>query len=189
MTKKKLKTKKARLNFYSFPQMHKEDTFYLGEIVGKFSFKGEVLIKLDTDKPEQYLEKESVFVEFHNQLIPFFIEQSYLQKSKLLRVKFESIDTETQAKELLKKEVFLPLTELPKLKSHQFYFHEVLGYQLIDKTFGKVGILTSINDNTPQPLLLVDHQETEVLIPLNDHFIDKIDKPERIIYLDLPERI
>ena len=128
--------------------MQKEDCFYLGKIVRKYSFKGELLIKLDTDQPEIYKNLDAVFIFVGNSLIPFFIERSQLHKSDLLRVKFEEISTEEDANALLKSDVYLPLELLPKLEGNKFYFHEVIGFIVKDVNFGNVGIIKGINDTT-----------------------------------------
>lgn len=167
--------------------MNKEDCFYLGKIVSKFSFKGEVLVKLDTDDPESFLEMESVFIDMNKNLIPFFIEKSSLQKSNLLRLKFEEITSEEDADRILKKELYLPLSFLPELQYDQFYFHEVIGFKVTDKLFGDVGILKGVNDSTPQALFEIERDGKEILVPVNDDFIDKLDKPNKTIHLDVPE--
>tara|TARA_B000000441_G_C21530080_1_gene225506 strand:- start:59 stop:586 length:528 start_codon:yes stop_codon:yes gene_type:complete len=167
--------------------MRKEDCFYLGKIVSKFSFKGEVLVKLDTNDPESFLEMESVFIDMNKNLIPFFIEKSSLQKSNLLRIKFEEITAEEDADRILKKELYLPLSFLPELENDQFYFHEVIGFKVTDKNFGEVGILKSINDSTPQALFEIEHEGNEILVPVNDDFIDKLDRPNKTLHLNVPE--
>lgn len=164
-----------------------DDCFYLGKIVRKYSFKGELLIKLDTDQPEIYEHLDAVFIFVRNSLIPFFIEQSQLHKSDLLRVKFEEVTTEEDADALLKSDVYLPLDLLPKLEGNKFYFHEVIGFTIIDNNFGTVGVIKGINDNTSQALFEIDREGVEILIPMNDEFIKKIDRVSKTITVETPE--
>jgi 16S rRNA processing protein RimM len=167
--------------------MQKEDCFYLGKIVKKYSFKGELLAKLDTDQPELYEHLDAMFVQVRNNLIPFFIESSQLHKSELLRIKFEDVDTEADADALLKSELYLPMELLPKLEGNKFYFHEVIGFKITDKNFGDVGIIKAINDSTAQPLFVVDRNGVEILIPMNDEFILEVDRAQKTIVMETPE--
>lgn len=167
--------------------MQKEDCFYLGKIVKKYSFKGEVLAKLDTDQPELYENLDSILVELRGNLIPFFIERSQLHKSELLRIKFEEVDTEQDADSILKSELYLPLDFLPKLEGDKFYFHEVIGFIMEDINFGKVGTIKGINDSTSQALFEIDREGIEILIPLNDKFIKKVDRKNKTILVETPE--
>ena len=164
-----------------------EDCFYLGKIVRKYSFHGELLIKLDTDQPELYENLEAVFIDYRNTFIPFFIESSQLHKSDLLRVQFEDVHTEAEADSLLKSDVYLPLEFLPKLEGNKFYFHEVIGFGIEDVNFGKVGIIKGINDSTAQALFEIDKDGKEILIPVNDQFIVKVDRTKKTVIVDTPE--
>ncbi|AJR02613.1 ribosome maturation factor RimM [Siansivirga zeaxanthinifaciens] len=167
--------------------MKKDDCFYLGKIVKKYSFKGELLIKLDTDQPELYEELDALFLDINNNLIPYFIESSQLHKSNLLRVQFEDVETEADAEALIKTEVFLPLEFLPKLEGNKFYFHEIIGFKMMDENYGIVGEITGVNDSTSQSLFEVENQGREILIPMNDEFIVRVERDTKTIVVNTPE--
>ncbi|WP_044402004.1 ribosome maturation factor RimM [Lacinutrix sp. Hel_I_90] len=167
--------------------MTKEECFFLGKIVKKYSFKGELLIKLDTDEPDLYENLDSIFIDLRGNLIPFFLESSQLHKSELLRVKFEDVETEADADALIKSDCYLPLSFLPELEDDKFYFHEIIGYKVEDKNFGSVGIITGVNDTTAQSLFEIDRDGVQILIPMNDAFISKVDKKNKTIFVDTPE--
>lgn len=164
-----------------------EDCFYLGKIVRKYSFNGELLIKLDTDQPELYENLDAVFISYRNTFIPFFIESSQLHKSDLLRVQFEDVTTEADADSLLKSDVYLPLEFLPKLEGNKFYFHEVIGFSIEDKNYGPVGTITGVNDSTAQALFEIEKDGKEILIPINDAFIVTLDRKKKTIIVNTPQ--
>lgn len=167
--------------------MRKEDCFYLGKIAKKFSYKGEVLAWLDTDDPGFFENMESVFVEINNHLVPFFIVESRLHKNEFLRVKFEDIDSEEAAEKILGHALYLPLTALPKLEGDKFYFHEVIGFTAEDQRLGDIGTIVGINDSSAQPLFEIKKGDIEILVPMIDQFIVKVDRENKKIVLNTPE--
>ena len=161
--------------------------FLFSKIAKKFSFKGEVLLYLDTDEPEIYENLESVFVEINKNLVPYFIENSSLHKNDFLRVKFEDVENEADADAIMGCELYLPLSFLPKLEGNQFYYHEVIGFEIEDQRLGVFGKIVSINDSTAQPLFEVLNGAVEMLIPMIDHFLVKIDRENKKVIMNLPE--
>ncbi|RKR14437.1 16S rRNA processing protein RimM [Maribacter vaceletii] len=167
--------------------MQKEECFYLGKIVSKYSFKGEVLVKLDTDDPETYENMESVFVSLGNNLVPFFIDKCRLHKSNLLRIDFEEVKTESDADRIMGSKLYLPLAMLPKLTGNKFYFHEIIGFNVHDSIHGNIGTITGVNDTTSQALFEIEKEDKQILIPVRDEIITKLDRETKTIYVTTPE--
>jgi len=168
--------------------MKKEEAYYLGKIIKPYGIKGEVLVKLDTDEPENYEGMESVFLEIGGKLVPFFINDSFLHKSLLLRVDFEDVDSIEQAEKLVGRKLYLPLSELPELTGKNFYYHEILGFKAIDKRLGPIGLIKSVNDMAAQPYMIILHPEgKEILVPIHNDMIEKVDREQKEMHLTLPD--
>ena len=76
---------------------------------------------------------------------------------------------------------------LPKLEGNQFYYHEVIGFSLIDRIHGDIGVVQSINDSASQVLFEVLKGEKQLLIPLNDEIIKEVDRKAKTIAIDAPD--
>ncbi len=167
--------------------MKKEDCFYLGKIAKKYSFKGEVVLKLDTDEPEIYENLEAILIDFGNHMVPYFIEKSLFQKGNQLRIQFEEVYSEQEADKIIKKDAYLPLNLLPKLEGDQFYYHEITGFLLEDVNYGAIGPIDSVNDSSSQPLFVIKTDSDDILIPMVDDFIEKIDRQNKKVIVKTPE--
>ncbi|MDI9859801.1 MULTISPECIES: ribosome maturation factor RimM [Flectobacillus] len=166
--------------------MTKEDCFELGKITKTHGVKGEVILWLDVDFPEDYEEMDSVFLEVRGELVPFFMDSYQLRGNRAI-VKFEDCDTFEKAEELLNLQAFLPLEVLPELDGEQFYYHEVIGFQVIDEKLGALGLVQTVYAMQAQDLLVMSYQNKEVLIPVDPEIVLGADKEAQTLQVNLPE--
>lgn len=168
--------------------MKLDELFQLGKIVRTFGSKGEVVIQLETDSPGRYKNLESVFIKINENLVPFFIEKIQLRLNNQAVIKFLDTDSIDDTSLIMNCSLFLPIDLLPKLKGkNTFYYHEITGYEVIDLNRGSIGTVTSVLELPKQALLEINSNGKEVLIPIADEIIKKIDKKTRQISIEAPE--
>ena len=164
--------------------MNIENCYYLGKITKTWGVKGQLVLFLDVDDPEAYADLDSAFVEIKGQLIPHFFHIDSITGNKAVAT-FEELTSE-QATSLVGHEMYLPLDLLPKLEGNQFYFHEVKGFRVIDSVYGDIGVLEQVIDYPAQPLFQIMKNGTEVLVPVIDQVIDRVDRELKTIFITAP---
>ena len=139
-------------------------------------------ISLNFEKLEYLLiEKEGI-------LIPFFVEKISSYKSNNFLIEFEDIKNEDEAKKLLNSNVFTSY-KLIYENTEVSLEKKIIGFKIIDKQFGDLGNIQTINNQSSQALVFVKNNNKEFCFPLEDHFIDSIEIEQKIVYTKIPEEI
>ncbi len=177
--------------FYNFvnymDQISKSDCIEVGYIQKPHGLKGEVILAFDQEFGETFEDLELILVEVDGGLVPFFIEFEGFRfkndESAICKLTF--IDSFTAAKELVGCKVFVfehevIETDEPGVTS------ALIGMTAFDEKFGKIGLISRADDFSGNLVITVNHQKSEVLIPLSDEIISSIDEQNREIYLNCP---
>ena len=162
--------------------MKKEECFFLGTISKKHGYKGELNIKLDINS-KNFKELSHLFIEIDGSLVPFFISSFRFKNNNFGLLKLEDINNDQDCQNLIGKSVYVPLEFLPENENQGLQF---INYKLIDSIHGELGIIVSLIENNGQSLLVVEHQNKEILIPLAQPYIQKIDKTNQELFLNIP---
>jgi len=167
--------------------MAKQEFFYLGYVQKMHASDGRLKIKLDVDDPQAYSGLDALFIKIGVSQVPFFIEELTLQANGLAIVALEDVDNPEQAEVLTGKEIYLPREALPELKDNQFYYHEIKGFNVIDEVHGELGRVEEVLEYPGQDLIQLFYLGNEILIPVNDDTILRVDRVNQKLFVRMPE--
>jgi 16S rRNA processing protein RimM len=171
--------------------MNLDACYYLGYTAKVHGKNGDIIVKLNVDFPEEYQNLESVFIQLNEKdstLVPFFLSTAKLQKNDTLKIKIEEVNDAIEAKKLVGKQLYLPLNTLPPLTGNQFYYHEVIGFTVIDTNKGEVGKIIRVLDYPTQAIFEIHNADgKEILVPITDEVIIVVDRKTKIININAPE--
>lgn len=164
-----------------------DDCYYVGTIGKAHGILGEVKALLDVDELDEYTEMESVYLLRRNKLTPFFIESIRVNGPKHLLIRFRGIHDREDADALAGSDIYLPLDLLPELGPGQFYYHEVLGYDVVDKTLGNLGKVLRFEEMPQNDLMVMAYKDVEVLIPVSWDVVLEARHDDKQVITQLPE--
>ena len=166
--------------------MADKNFYYLGTLTKPFGLKGELCAFFDVDDCERYLDLTAVFIETDGEMLPYMIENLQYRENNQFIIKLQDVEMDN-VREFVQTDMYLPLSQLPKLSGNRFYFHEVIGFKVVDEQLGEIGVCKDFMELANNPLMQVDHNGSEILIPASQQFVTSVDRENKILHVTTPE--
>jgi 16S rRNA processing protein RimM len=166
--------------------LKKDDLIQIGHFAKPHGIKGEISLVTDyeiagiaaVDDPYLVCDMDGIPV-------PFFIESCRPKNNTAVLVGLADIDSEDKAKLFTGKPAYVPSDMLPSDDEAVPEWKYLTGYRVTDDRTGEIGTVSYVDDHTTNILLIVDRDDTEILIPAA--LIIALDRERKRIEVSLPE--
>ncbi len=162
------------------------DYIHIGTIVATRGLSGEMVIVHELGKQLNRENIPALFIERNRKnFIPYFIESTQDKNEKEAYLQLEGVDRKETAQALVRKKVYLEKNTfegLVKPDSALYY----LGFTLFDRNEKELGEIVEISRLPTQLIAHVNERGNELLIPLTQQTIERIDRANKIIFVTLP---
>ena len=160
--------------------------FKIGKFVAVFGLKGELLLKHTLGKKTSLKGLQAIFIEEKkDSFLPWFMESAKIKSETEVYIKLEGIDTRESAMRLTQKEVWLPEIDFKKFAAKSAPV-SLLSYTIINQK-ETVGEILEVIEQPHQLLCRLEIKNKEVLIPLNEDTLKKIDHKTKQVFVKLPD--
>ncbi|HZZ76036.1 MAG TPA: 16S rRNA processing protein RimM, partial [Puia sp.] len=158
----------------------------IGKIVSAFGLKGDMIVLHRLGKKIAVSKIKVIFLEQKkDELLPYFIENIRKKGADELYLKLEGIDNKESATKFLRREVWLDEDEI---LTHTYKNNPIswVGYRILDE--GKdLGPILEVIEQPHQVLCRLEINAKEVLIPINEQTLNKVDHKNKTVLLSLPD--
>lgn len=158
----------------------------IGKIVAVYGLKGELLLKHELGKKTSLKGLQAIFIEDKkDSFLPWFITAATMKSEDEIYLKLEGIDTREAAGKFTRKKIWLPEADYKKFASKKSPAG-LLGYTIVDQGQA-LGPILEVIEQPHQLLCRLDIQGKEVLIPLHEDSLEKVDHRKKQVLVELPE--
>lgn len=163
-----------------------DEHIHIGKLVATVGLKGELLLKHMLGKKTIFKQGEVLFIETEKNIqLPYFIEKSNSKSNTETILQFEGITTKESAAKFLQKKIWLAKDIFEKHVSKTAPVN-LIGFSVVHN-HNKLGEVEAVIEQPQQILLQITMQKKEVLIPLHEKTLKKIDRKKKQVHVTLPE--
>jgi 16S rRNA processing protein RimM len=160
--------------------------FKAGKLVAVHGLKGELVFKHELGKKTSLKDLKAIFIEDRkDSFLPWFIESAKARSANEVLLKLETINTREAAAKLSQKEIWLTEEDFKSYSSRSAPAN-LLGYTIINNK-EKLSEILEVIEQPHQLLCRIELNKKEVLIPINEGFLKKIDHKKKEVIVQLPE--
>jgi len=160
--------------------------FKAGKLVAVHGLKGELILKHELGKKSSLKDVKAIFIEDKkDSFFPWFIETAKAKSADEVLLKLETIDTREAAAKISQKEIWLTEEDFKKLSAKSAPAN-LLGYTIINNK-ERLSEVLEVIEQPHQMLCRIEINKKEVLIPINESFLKKIDHKKKEVIVELPE--
>ena len=160
--------------------------FNIGKLVAAHGLKGELILLHDLGKKTSLKGLATIFIEDKkNSFLPWFIESAQIKSEKEICIKLEGLESRELAMKLVSKKVWLPEADHKKFAAKTSPA-SILGYMIIHEG-EELGLVLEVIQQPQQLLCRLEIKGKEVLIPLHEESLQKIDHRKKQVVVSLPE--
>ncbi len=160
--------------------MEEKNFVIVGKIEDAFGYDGKLKVKIFA--PQRLFETaEKLYLKRKGgEYVPFEVESAEVRGKKAY-LKLKGIESEEQALKAVGAHIYYPEEELPKLKSGEYYYYQLVGSKVVDKDGKELGTVQYIHDSGGYPILVL---EEDRMIPFNKNFVLEVKPEEKLIVVD-----
>lgn len=160
--------------------------FKIGRLAGTFGINGHLVLEHSLGKKTSLKGLENIFIEQNeNSFLPYYIESAKIKNDKEVYLKLEGISSKEAAHHLIKNEVWLAENDFKKLAATAAPI-SLLGYMVINAK-EEIGEVIEVIEQPHQVLCKILIDKKEALLPVHEETLEKIDKKNRKLFLNLPQ--
>jgi len=161
--------------------------YTIGTIINTHGIKGEVKINPSTDFNSRFNPGEIVYLPLKDKDLELIIKKSRNHKQQLL-VQFEGYESIQQVEEWKGNHLYIKASQQKQLKENEYYYHEIIGCEMITTEGMRLGEITSILAPGANDVWVVqDEKEQEYLIPYIADVVKKVDVQNKKVIIELME--